>query len=52
MSLLFNQACLNEGLLPKYTCFKMHDPAAHDYTDTQKYWCSLVKDKLPTIKKK
>ena len=32
--------------------FKIHDPAAYHDTDTQKYCCSLQKDKLPTIKKK
>ena len=42
MSLLFNQTCLNERLLPKYTYFKIHDLAAH----IQKYWCSLVKRQI------
>ena len=52
MCLLINQTCLNERLLPNYTYSKIHDPAAHHDTDTQKYRCSLVKDKLTTIKKK
>ena len=43
VSLLFNQTCLNERLLPNYTYFKIHDPAAHHDTDTQKHHCSVVK---------
>ena len=42
LSLLFNETCLNERLLPNYTYFKIHDPAAHHDTDTQKYRCSLI----------
>ena len=44
--LLFNETCLNEWLLPNYTYFKIHDPAAHPDTDTQKYHCSLVKRQI------
>ena len=33
-------------LLPNYTYFKIHDPAAHHDTDTQKYRCSLVKRQI------
>ena len=39
MSLLSNQTCLNEGLLPNIAYFILHDPAAHDDTETRKYWC-------------
>ena len=46
MSLSFNQTCLNERLQPNYTFFKIHGPAAHYDTDTQKYRCSLVKRKI------
>ena len=35
-TLLFNETCLNEQLLPNYTYFKIHDPAAHHDTDNQK----------------
>ena len=28
--ILFNKTCLNEGLLPKYTNFRLHDPAAQN----------------------
>ena len=34
MSLLFNQTCLNEGLLPNNIYLKIHDPSSHDDTDT------------------
>ena len=52
MSLLFNQTCLNERLLPNYTYFKIHDPAAHHDTDTQKYFCSLVERQINFNKEK
>ena len=29
MSILFNQICLNKEILPKYTYFKLHDPAVY-----------------------
>ena len=31
MSIMFNQICINENMLPKYTYFKLHDPAAYIY---------------------
>ena len=31
MSIMFNQICFNEEMLPKYTYLKVHDPAAHKY---------------------
>ena len=52
VSLLFNQTCLNEILLPNYTYFKIHDPAAHHDFDTQNYHKVLYKDNLKTIKKR
>ena len=52
MSLLFNQTCLNERLLLNYTYLKIHDPAAHNNTDTRKYWCSLVKRQINYNKEK
>ena len=46
MSLVFNETCFNERLLPNNTYFKIHDPAAHHNTDNQKYCCSLVKRQI------
>ena len=46
MSLLFNQTCINERLLHNYTYFKIHNPAAHHDSDTQKYSCCLVKRQI------
>ena len=34
MSIMFNEVCINEEMLPKYTYFKLHDPAAHKYNST------------------
>ena len=34
MSIMFNEICINEEMLPKYTYFKLHDPAAHKYNST------------------
>ena len=28
---MFNEICINEEMLPKYTYFKLHDPAAYKY---------------------
>ena len=28
---------INEEMLPKYTYFKLHDPAAHKYNSTLEY---------------
>ena len=33
MSIMFNEICINKGMLPKYTYFKLHDPAAHKYPE-------------------
>ena len=38
--------------LPKYTYFKIHDPAAYHDTDTQRYRCSLVKRQINYNKEK
>ena len=37
MSIMFNEICINEEMLPKYTYFKLHDPAAHTYNSTLEY---------------
>ena len=52
MSLLFNQTCLNERLLPNYTYFEIHYPVAPHDTDTQKYRCSLLKRQINNNKEK
>ena len=33
MSIIFNEICINEEMLPKYTYFKLYDPVAHKYID-------------------
>ena len=52
MSLFLNQTCLNERRLPNYTYFKIHDPAVHHNTGTQKYCCSLVQRQMNYNKEK
>ena len=37
MSIMFNEICINKEMLPKYTYFKLHDPAAHKYNGTLEY---------------
>ena len=37
MSIMFNEICINGEMLPKYTYFKLHDPAAHKYNSTLEY---------------
>ena len=41
-SLLFNEACLKEDILPKYTNIKVHDPAAKKKAFTKEYRKNLV----------
>ena len=43
MSIMFNQICINEEMLPKYTYFKLHDPATHKYNRTLEYRRDLMK---------
>ena len=52
MFLLYNQTCLNERLLPKYTYFEIYDVAAHHDTDPQNYHGSLVKRQINYNKEK
>ena len=37
-------------MLPNYTYFKIHDPAAHHDIDTQKYRCGRVKKPINNYK--
>ena len=46
MSIMFNEICINEEMLSKYTYFKLHDPAAHKYNSTLKYRRDLVKRQI------
>ena len=46
MSIIFNEICINEEMLPKYTYFKLHDPAAHKYNSTLEYRRDLVKRQI------
>ena len=46
MSIMFNEICINEEMLPKYTYFKLHDPAAHKYNSTLEYRRDLVKRQI------
>ena len=41
MSIMFNVICVNEEMLPKYTYFKLHDPAAHKYNKVLIYTQNL-----------
>ena len=43
---MFNEICINEEMLPKYTYFKLHDPAAHKYNSTLEYRRDLVKRQI------
>ena len=50
MSIMFNEICINEEMLPKYTYFKLHDPAAHKYKSTLEYRRDLVKRQITLCK--
>ena len=50
MSIMFNEICINEEMLPKYTYFKLHDPAAHKYNITLEYRRDLVKRQITLCK--
>ena len=50
MSIIFNEICVNEEMLPKYTYFKLHDRAAHKYNSTLEYRHELVKGQITLSK--
>ena len=50
VSIMFNKICINEEMLPKYTYFKLHDPAAHKYNSTLEYRRDLVKRQITLCK--
>ena len=43
---MFNQIRINEEMLPKYTYFKLYDPAAHKYDSTLEYRRDLMKRQI------
>ena len=43
---MFNEICINEEMLPKYTYFKLHDPAACEETNYTLYSSNMLKQKL------
>ena len=45
MSIIFNEICINEEMLPKYTYFKLYDPAALWNTDVISW-----RDKLHSVR--
>ena len=45
-SIEFNSTCLKEGILPKYSKFKYHDPEVANSVETQKYRKYLVKREI------
>ena len=50
MSIMFNEICINEEMLPKYTYFKLDDPAVHKYNNTLEYRRDLVKRQITLCK--
>ena len=50
MSIMLNEICINEEMLPKYRYFKLHDPAAHKYNSTLEYRRDLGKRQITLCK--
>ena len=50
MSIMFNEISINEEMLPKYTYFKLHNPASHKYKYTLEYRRDLVKRQITPCK--
>ena len=46
MIIMFIQICVNEEMLPKYTYFKLHDLAAHEYNSPWEYRRDFVKRQI------
>ena len=44
--IIFNQTCLNEGLYPTFTNFKLHDPEARHESFSMKYRRDLIQFQL------
>ena len=47
---MFNEICIEEEIMPKYTYFKPRDPAAHKYNSTLEYRRDLVKRQITLCK--
>ena len=45
-AIIFNNTCINEGLLPKYTNLRLHDPNAADDRHTRTFRRRLVERQL------
>ena len=45
-SLIFNETCLKEEILPNYTKIRLHDPAAANNLSTRKYRVHLIKNEV------
>ena len=50
MSVMFNEICINEEMLPNYSYFKLHDPEAHKYNSTFQYRRDVVKRQITLCK--
>ena len=50
ISVVFNEFCIKESLLPKYTIFKLHDPAAKHSTSTTEFRRELVLRQITSAK--
>ena len=49
-SLVFNEICINENILPNYTRIRPHDPAARSEQCTMEYRKQLVKRQIKAKK--
>ena len=50
MFIMFNEICIYEKIQPKYSYFKLHDPAANKYNSTLEYRRDLVKRQITLSK--
>ena len=51
MSVVFNELCINEGLLPKYTIHKLHDAAAKQNKTITEFRKELILKQITSSKK-
>ena len=50
-SMTFNDVCLKENLLPKYTNFRLYDPALRDSRESLEFKRNLIKNEINSKKK-
>ena len=50
MSVVFNEFCINEGLLPNYTIHKLHDAAAKQNKTITEFRRELVLEQITSTK--